>query len=387
MSESQSPRQQHPGQTPPQKDPYKEPYKDPHKEPPKEPCEDPKPTDCKPPCPPPEDCPPKKPCPCPPKFEPPDPCAELPPVPPEEEPECDPETPPPDDDDCGPVSKPTDQLAQLQARLLKSQKVLRGLEPAKLEVDDLAARIDKLKTLVGEQAQKESDYKAFFRSIEVARSEIDCFIPTVRCQLELKEHQKKCVCKAIDKVDARIAKARREAWRARLVARHAQRAHEQATAKLAWAKKNYDFVTTDLQARMTALKAELAELKGKVDPSKDQCQAYFYLYELERLIKACGGCWKPDLNVGDFIECWYPECYAENSHRTLAAFNDAEADEKLKASELSQATTLAETLEKAAADAETARRTDILNEIAAHGCCGPDAKCPPTSQDPGRDAR
>ena len=379
MSESQSPRQQHPGQ------PSQPPQKEPYKEPPKEPCEDPKPSDCKPPCPPPEDCPPKKPCPCPPKFDPPDPCAELPPVPPEEEPDDRPE-PPPSDDDCGPVSKPTDQLAQLQARLLKSQKVLRGLEPAKLEVDDLAARIDKLKALVGEQAQKEADYKAFYRSIEVARSEIDCFIPTVRCQLELKEHQKRCVCKAIDKVDERIARAKREAERARVIARHAERAHTQATAKLAWAKTNYDFVTTDLQTRMTALKTELAELKGKVDPSKDQCQAYFYLYELERLIKNCGGCWDPDLNVGAFVDCWYPDCYAENSHRTLAAFNDAEADEKLKASELKQATTLAETLEKAAADAETARRTDILNEIAAHGCCGPDAKCPPT-QDPGRDAR
>lgn len=371
MSESQSPRQQHPGQTP--------------QPPQKEPCEDPKPPDGKPPCPPEEKCPDKPACPCPPKFEPPDPCAELPPVPPEEEPEDDPE-PPPESDDCGPVSKPTDQLARLQSRLVRSQKTLRGLEPVKEEVVDLEARIAALQELIAQQAQKETDYKAFYRAVEVARSEVECFIPTVRCQLELKEHQKRCVCKAIDKVDGRIAKARREAERARLVARHAERAHADAAAKLEWAKTHHEFVTKGLQEHVTALKTELAELKGKVDPSKDQCQAYFYLYELERLIKAGGDCWDPELNVGAFVDCWPPECYAANSHRTLAAFNDAEADEKLKVSQKAQATALAEKLEAAVAAAVKARRTDILNEIEAAGCCGPDAKCPP-APDPGRDAR
>ena len=379
MSESQPPRQQ-PGQYPPP----------PPKEPPqKEPYEDPKVSDCKPPCPPDEKCPDKRPCACPPKFEPPDPCAELPPVPPEEEPEYEPEPPPDGDDDCGPASKPTDQLARLQSRLLTSQKTLRGLEPVKQEVEDLEARIKALQELVTQQTQKEADYKAFYRSIEVARSEIDCFIPTVRCQLELKEHQKRCVCNAIEKVDGRIAKAKREAWRARLIARHAERAHAEAVAKLDWAKTNHEFVTKGLQERMTALKAELAELKGKVDPSKDQCQAYFYLYELERLIKVCGGpnpCWQPDINVGTFVDCWHPECYAKSSHRTLAAFNDAEADEKLKASQKAQATALADALEAAVAAAEKSRPADILNEIEAAGCCGPDAKCPPAS-DSGREAR
>jgi hypothetical protein len=306
-------------------------------------------------------------------------------VPPEEEPEDEP-GPTPGDDDCGPASKPTDQLARLQSRLVKSQKALRGLEPVKQEVDDLETRITALQDLISQQAQKETDYKAFYRAVEVARSEVDCFIPTVRCQLELKEHQKRCVCKAIDKVDGRIAKAKREAGRARLVARHAERAHAEATAKLEWAKTNHEFVTKGLEEHVTALKAELAELKGKVDPSKDQCQAYFYLYELERLIKACGECWDPELNVGTFVGCWPPECHAANSHRTLAAFNDAEADEKLKASQKAQATALAEKLEAAVAAAAKARRTDILNEIDAAGCCGPDAKCPPAS-DSGRDAR
>jgi hypothetical protein len=376
MSESQTPRRQQPGQYPP---PQKEPA-------PKEPCEDPKPSDCKPPCPPEEKCPEKPKCSCPPKFDPPDPCAELPPIPPEEDPDDEPEPPPEGDDDCGPASKPTDQLALLQSRLVKSQKTLRGLEPVKQEVDDLETRIKALQELIGQQTQKETDYKAFYRAVEVARSEVECFIPTVRCQLELKEHQKRCVCLAIDKVDGRIEKAKREAERARLVVRHAERAHAEAAARLEWAKTNHDFVTTGLQEHVTALKAELADLKGKVDPSKDQCKAYFYLYELERLIKVCEGCWNPDLNVGTFVECWPPECYAGNSHRTLAAFNDAEADEKLKASQKAQATALAEKLEAAVEAAVKARRADILNEIEAAGCCGPDAKCPPPSE-AGRDAR
>jgi hypothetical protein len=388
MNESQSYR----GQTGPSstQQPEKDPCAGQHPKP--NPDEPKKPSDCKPPCPADEDCKEKRrPCPCPPgpTCLPVDPCDELPPEPPDEDPEPTPD-PTPESSDCGPIYRPTDQLAALQAKLVKSQKTLRDLQPTQLEVDDLKTRIQKLQDIVSGQAAAESDYKTFYRSIEVARSEVECFIPTVRCQLELKEYQKRCICDAIEKVDRRIGKAKREAERARLRAQYADRRHKRAQAQLEWAQKYYTFVATDLKTRVTDLKGQLADLKGKVDPAKDPCSAYFYLYELERLVRPCMDgdhpCWQPDLNVGTYIDCWHPDCYAISSHSTLAAFNDAEAAEKLTASQLQQANDLATTLETAAADAVKNRQADILNEIVAARCCDPDCKCAP-KEGAGREAR
>jgi hypothetical protein len=388
MSESQ-PRYDQSSQHP-QKDPCgSKPDPDPKPDPKPDPC-DPKPEDCRPPCPADEDCPPKKrPCPCPPDFEPPDWCEELPPVP-EDCPEPTPEpTPTPTDDDpCGPSRKPTEQLADLRARLVASRKTLQSLAPAQLEADDLKTRIEELEARVANQPTKDSEYKAFYRATEVLKSEIECFIPTVRCQLELKDYQKKCVCAAIERVDKRIARNRREAWAAEIKARHADRAFKEADAKLKWAKENFEFLETGLKARVEAVRDELVDLKGKVNPNDDQCIAYFYLYELDRLIQVCkddGPCWKADIGVGTFIECWDPECFAKAHNRMLAAFNDAEADQKIKESALTNATQLAKDLKEAADASVKSRRADILAEIAAHDCCG---KCPPpTKEDGGREAR
>ena len=386
MSES-LPRQDnssgHPHKTPCDSKP------EPNPDPKPDPCADPRPDDCKPPCPADEECPPKKrPCPCPPKFEPPDWCEEIPAIPEDcEEPEPEAEPTPTSDDPCGPSPKPTEQLARLKAQLVASQKVLRDLEPKKLEAEDLETRIKNLQERVDQQTTKDADYKAFYRATEVARSEIECFIPTVRCQLELKDFQKRCVCAAIERVDTRIARAKREAWIAEIRARWADRHHKEAAARLKWAKTNFDFLEKGLQERIEVVRKELAELKGLVDPNKDQCIAYFYLYELDRLILACSGtdpCWRPDLGVGTFIDCWDPECYAKAHNRALADFNAAEADEKVKASALKQANDLAATLRTAAETAEKNRRADILAEIAAHDCC---AKCPPVKEGAGREAR
>jgi hypothetical protein len=386
MSEAQSRQGQYgdrPSQHATQKDPCGGSKSEPQPHPGDGPADQdaPGPRDCRPPCPADERCTDKKkPCPCPPKFVPPEWCDELPPEPSDEEPPEQPE-PPPGGDDCGPVSKPTDQLAQLKARLVKSQKALRDLEPKKLEAEDLQDRIVALQQRVDLQTQKDADYKAFYRSIEVARSEIDCFIPTVRCQLELKDYQKRCICDAIEKIDKRIARAKAEASNARLRARYAERRHAEAESRKTWATRYFDFLETVLQQRVNALKTEMAELKGKVDPGKDQCEAYFYLYELERVIRPCDGgdpCWQPDLTLGTYLDCWHPECYAEALNRALAAFNDADANEKLAKSQLEQADALADKLEAAAAEAEKKRREDILAEIAAQGCC---AKCPPSSKE------
>lgn len=394
MSEQyQRPGQSKPSPDPPQKDPYGG-TKPPDQ---KDPCDDPKPEpspdpECKPPCPPEDKCPEKKPCPCPPKrpCPPPDPCDDATEEPPADEPE--PEPTPDDDDDCATPATPAEQLTRLRSVLGSRRRAVQQLEPIKTEVADLEARIKALeKTVAGQQAA-DTAYKDFYRAIEILRSDIRCFIPTVRCQLELTDHQKKCICEAIASVDKQVEKAKRDSAAADRAVTRYEKAFKRATDDLVWAKKWYDFIHAGLQPQIGKVRDELKATKLLVDPSKDQCEAFFYLYELERQLMPCGDgpdpCWQSDLSIGAFLDCWHPDCYRESSYRTLAAFNVADAAEKLAKSQLDQAQKLAAELKKAADEAQSKRREWILAAIKAKGCCGPDAKCPPATKGPtGRDAR
>lgn len=352
---------------------------------------DPRPGDGKPPCPPDEKCPePKCPEPCPPTFTPPDWCEELPEEPTEHaEPEPEPEPPTTNPDDpCGPSPSLPEQLARLKASLTRNKKELRDLEPKQKEGLDLEERIKNLQERVNDQTKKDKEYKEFYRDVELVRNDIECFIPTARCHLELKDFQKRCVCAAIERVDKRIAKAKREADHADIRARWAERRYKEANVKREWAEKYFKFIETNLLDRVKAVKDELLDLKKQVLPSEDQCVAFFYIYELERLIKTFGGdhrCWEQFIGVGDFLDCWQPDCYGRARNRMLSEYNDAAAAEKLLESQRDQANALATKLRGDYEAAEKRRRADILAEIAADDCC---AACPPSAKEgAGREAR
>jgi hypothetical protein len=145
-------------------------------------------------------------------------------------------------------------------------------------------------------------------------------------------------------------------------------------------KKHYDFLKTDLQAQIGKRRDDLKALKGLADPSKDPCEVWFYLYELQRLITEDGGipdpAWQLDQTAGTYVKYWSPDCYATRLNEAIVMFNDADANEKNLANQLAQAKKTAADLDKLATDAMAKRRDWILKEIKASDCCGPASKCP-----------
>lgn len=412
MNESQYPGQnpgQHPSQQPP-KDPYGggKPSDPSQKPPQKDPCDDPNPTPPEqpekpkqpepPPCPPPEPkCPEKKPCP---ELPPPpkDPCA---PQGDEKEategggageagqqgPAQGSSSGTPTTGGTGPTGgeqKPADpiaaQLDSLKKDLKTRQEQILKLEPLKASIGDITQRIQALEKMLDGQAGAATSYKEFFRSIEVSKSEIDCFIPTVRCQLELTAAQKQCICDAIKAVDDRVNAAKAASDAANQAVATAERTYKKAADRLTWIKQWYEFLKTGLQQQVSKQRDDLKTLKGLADPSKNPCEAWFYLYELERLTKSAygadGACWRSDINVATFLECWRWDCYEQVWKQTVTIFNEAEADEKTRKIELDQAKKNAADLDKLAREAESKRREWILKEIKTRDCCGPLSKCP-----------
>jgi hypothetical protein len=87
-------------------------------------------------------------------------------------------------------------------------------------------------------------------------------------------------------------------------------------------------------------------------------------------------CWKDDLWVGTFLDCWPWENYQKTWNRVLVEFNTADAEDKVMKSKLDSARKLAADLDKAAGEAVNKRREWILKEIKTRDCCGPQSKCP-----------
>jgi hypothetical protein len=277
------------------------------------------------------------------------------------------------------AADPAAHLAALKARLEDGQQELQRLEPLKSSLADLAQRIQALEKAVDGQAAATSAYKEFYRTTAVARNEIKGFIPTVRCQLELTDKQKACICKVIEGVDARVAKARRDSAAQNASVDRLEARHKRAVAILEWIRKWYEFLKGGLQQQVARQRDDLKALKALADPAKDQCEVYFHLYEMERLIDSKHGgknaCWQPDLTIGTFLDCWPWECYSSVWNKAIVEFNEAEAAEKMAKSELEQARKRAADLEKIAKEADAKRREWILKEIKAE-CCGPLSKCP-----------
>ena len=280
---------------------------------------------------------------------------------------------------------PAAHLAALKARLETEQRELQRFEPLKTSIGDLTSRIATLEKAVEGQAAASTAYKEFYRTTEVWLHELRCSIPPIRCQLDqLTDKHKKCICEAIDAVDARVAKAKKDSADAAATVTDLETKVVKATRNLEWAKKLYDFLKTGLQQQVTKQIDDLKVLKQLANPAKDQCEVWFYLLEMERLMKSWRAdgdakgqvCWKTDLSVGTFLDCWGPDCYEKHWHWIVVEFNTAEADEKLLKSQLEQAKKRAPDLEKIAKEAETKRREWILKEIKAKDCCGPTSRCP-----------
>jgi hypothetical protein len=395
MNEPQS--QYNPSQKPPSTDPKDpkqgggdpKPCGDPK---PPDPCADPAPPEPEPPpCPPKEECPPPKPCPDPP-TRPPDPCPDP----------CDDKQPPGTPTGSGPKA-PTEQtptgsgtgsdsggtngetpaahLAELRKSFEAGQKKLQELEPLKGAVADLEKRIQAFEKVVDDQSASESSYKDFYKATQLQLKDIECFITTARCQIEISDKAKKCVCDAIAAVDVRVAKAKADrdaqAKSLRILTARAKR----TASDLEWTKKWYDFLKTGLQAQVGKQRDDLKGLKGKITPAADPCEAWFYLYELERLIgslygKTTDACWMDNIWVATFLDCWPWVNYQKAYNAALVAFNKADAADKLAQSEVLQAQKLLTTLEGVLTDALKNRRDWILKEIKNMDCCGPKSKCP-----------
>lgn len=277
---------------------------------------------------------------------------------------------------------PAQQLEALRQALVSGQREMLKFEPLKTSIADLVLRIQSLEKAVAAQPDASAAYIDFYRAVERYRSEIECGIPTVRCQLELNDKQIACIRKAIDAVDARVKKALadRAAQDADVKARQARQ--PQLDADLAWAKRWHDFFNAGLQARVSAQRDDLKALSLLADPAKDQCEVWFYLSEMEAMLRSArtaqdsSGCYDEALNLATFLDCWPPKCYTAAYQHWIVAFNDAESAQKIGLTELAEAIRHAADLAVLADEAVAKRRDWILKEIKAQDCCGPMSKCP-----------
>jgi hypothetical protein len=328
------------------------------------------PTDA--PCPKPKPCSewPKPPCP-PPK---PHPCND------DDDDDCDPpeETPPRTDDCCELPSAedPVGQLAALQQHLKTEQRQAEQLERVKTSIDDLTGRITALRKMLDEKPALASSFKEFYRTTEVAKSEILCFIPTVRCQLNLSDKEKDCIRTSITNADESIAKAKADLDAQRARVERYQRRWERAAWKLGNAKTMHEFFATKLKEGIQAKRDDLTALKALADPAKDRCLAEFYLREMEAQLKSCYGtgknecCFPPsDITIGSFLDCWSYDCYVAAYSRAVVEFNEAEWAEKCRKTLLDAATKREGELKTTYEELVAKRRETIVAAITASDCC------------------
>ena len=275
---------------------------------------------------------------------------------------------------------PAAHLAALRKEFEEGQKKLQELEPLKSAVADIEQRILAFEKAVDDQSTLEATYKAFYKDAQTQLAEIDCSIPTLRCQIEISDKAKKCVCDAIALVDAKVAKAKKDRDDQVKLVEEREKAARRTTRELDWAKKWHDFLKKGLQEQVGKQRELLKTIKGKVTPKTDPCEAYFYVYELERLTKSLYdtkmACWVDTIWLATYIDCWPWENYKKAWNRALVAYNKADAADKLAKGQLEQAKKLLVELEKLVTESSTKRQEWILKEIKAADCCGPKSNCP-----------
>jgi hypothetical protein len=276
---------------------------------------------------------------------------------------------------------PAQQLDALRLALETGQREMLKFEPLKTSITDLIERILSLEHAVAAQPSASADYTEFYRAVERYRSEIECGIPTVRCQLDLSDKQVTCIRNAILAIDTRVNKAKsdRDSQDAEVKARQLKQV--QLDANLAWAKRWYDYFSTGLKEQVTRQRDDLKALNLLADPSKDQCEVWFYLSEMEAMLRSArtetdsAGCYDETINIATFLDCWPPKCYTAAYQHWIVAFNEAESAQKIGVTELAEAVKHAADLAALAEEAVTKRREWILKELKAQDCCGPLSKC------------
>jgi hypothetical protein len=276
---------------------------------------------------------------------------------------------------------PAQQLTALRQALDAGQREMLKFEPLKASLEDLVARISALETALAAQPDATAAYTEFFRAVERYRSEIECGIPTVRCQLDLNDKQIACIRTAIETVDGRVNKAKSDSQAQDADVRARRERQAGLDADLEWARRWYEFFRTGLQAQITRQREDLKALNALTDPSKDQCEVWFYLSEMEAMLRSgrtdehSTACYDEAINIATFLDCWPPKCYSAACQHWIVAFNDAESAQKTGATELEQSMKHAAALAALALEAQTKRREWILNEIKAQDCCGPTYRC------------
>ena len=332
---------------------------------PPEPCPEPEPPE---PCKPPQGSCPEPKCPA--------------PIEPQPEPPCEPPEQPPEQPPAPTTQTPAEQLEVLRKALDAGQREMLKFEPLKNSLEDLVERIKALESALAGLPESTVAYTEFFRAVERYRSEIECGIPTVRCQLDLSDKQIACVHKAIETINARVKKAQSDsqAQAAEVKSRRAKQV--ELDENLAWAKRWYEFFRSSLQEQVSRQRDDLRALNQLTDPSKDQCEVWFYLNEMESMLRSgrtdenSNACYDEAINIATFLDCWPPKCYTAAYQHWIVAFNDAESAQKLGATELEQAEKHAAALAELAREALASRREWILKEIKAQDCCGLSCKCP-----------
>jgi hypothetical protein len=268
-----------------------------------------------------------------------------------------------------------EQLAALQNRLNQEQQQAEQLERVKTSITDLTQRIQALQKAVDGQGALTAGYREFYRTTQVLRSEIECLIPTVRCQLTLSDPAKACIQKVVNQVNARVTEARVAYEDQRKRVSRYERQHKRAAWELANAKAMFEFFKSGLTDQIKKKRDDLSKLRQLADPAKDNCEVEFFLREMESLLPPkyppdSAACYPPnDLNLGTYLNCWAPDCYQGAYDRAFVEFNNAEYAEKCRKSLLDAATKRLADLEKAAKEAVDKRREWILAGLKAEKCC------------------
>lgn len=271
---------------------------------------------------------------------------------------------------------PEQRLAKLQADLRARESEVSKLEPMKAEIAELAARIKSLEKAIESESAASAAYTDFYREMERYGSEANSIIKTVRGQLALSKEQLACIQNAVATVDQRVKKAQGERDAQDAIVTASRSNQEQFEAKLARSRKRLEYFTTGLKAQATRRRDELKALNQLAVASKDPSETAFYLSDMEALltVDASAGqgetCYRPELNLATFLDCWKPACYSRAYQRLIVEVHEAEKALKDGAAALAADSKQAADLAKAAKDAETRRREWILKEIKAQGCSG-----------------
>ena len=269
------------------------------------------------------------------------------------------------------------QLNDLKARLLDEQKSMLQFELAKAKAAALEAQIQSLADIIKTQKASHDAYRDFYNKTQVDVREAARFIEIVRCQLKLPN--KPCVEAVIAEGRARVTEALAARDKQKQIVADAEQTYARAAFELEHAKRIHDLFKSGLQDHVKKQFADLMKLKGQADPTKDHCEAEFYLTEMEWHLRSAycppsntsHECYAPDLRLGTFLDCWAPNCYCEALDRAIVEYNTAVLAEKDAKAALDREKATLKEREDTLKKLEEKRREWVISELKVRGCCKP----------------